>query len=124
METFTPGGVENSREGIEPEDMSLNIVRKDSLPLSIDGREWQISARDLAERHCAACHAVGKTGNSLHPAAPPFREFGRRWPIESLAEALAEGIVTGHPDMPAFSFSAAEVDDLLGWLDSIQVCGN
>lgn len=78
------------------------------------------NGQDLAVRHCAGCHALTKTGNSLHPAAPPFRTLGSRWPIETLAEALAEGIVTGHPEMPTFSFSAAEVDDLLGWLESIQ----
>ena len=28
-----------------------------------------------------------------------------RYPIEDLAESLAEGIVSGHPDMPIFVFS-------------------
>jgi hypothetical protein len=26
-----------------------------------------------------------------------------RYPLEALEEALAEGIVTGHPDMPQFA---------------------
>ena len=79
------------------------------------------AGRTLAERHCAGCHAIGRTGASPNDAAPPFRRFSARWPIESLAEALAEGIVTGHPDMPTFTFSPGEIDDFLGWLESVQV---
>lgn len=52
--------------------------------------------------HCAQCHAVGKTGDRLPKIAPPFRTLHLRYPVESLAEALAEGIVTGHPTMPEF----------------------
>ena len=36
--------------------------------------------------------------------APPFRLLPQRYPVEHLAEALAEGIVTGHPAMPQFKF--------------------
>ena len=35
--------------------------------------------------------------------APPFRILHTRYPIESIAEALAEGISTGHPSMPSSS---------------------
>lgn len=79
-----------------------------------------IAGRNLAARHCAGCHAIGRTGASPNDAAPPFRRFSSRWPVESLAEALAEGIVTGHPDMPTFTFSPGQIDDFLGWLKSIQ----
>jgi len=92
-------------------------------PLAVAGGVEEpdlFAGRNLAERHCAACHAIGRTGASPNDAAPPFRLFSSRWPIESLAEALAEGIVTGHPDMPTFTFSAGEIDDFLGWLDSVQ----
>src|SRR5262249_7203840 len=55
------------------------------------------------------CHAVGRTGASPHPAAPPFRTLSRKYKIEGLAEALAEGLSTGHPDMPEFVFAAEDV---------------
>jgi cytochrome c len=74
----------------------------------------------LAETSCAHCHAVGRSGASPIVQAPPFRYLGRKWPVENLAEALAEGIVVGHPAMPAFAFSPAEIDDFLGWLQAIQ----
>lgn len=74
----------------------------------------------LAESRCAHCHAVGRDGVSPIAAAPAFRHLGRKWPVENLAEALAEGIVVGHPAMPAFAFSPPEIDDFLGWLQAIQ----
>jgi cytochrome c len=32
----------------------------------------------LAERMCAQCHAIGKSGASTHSAAPAFRDLNRR----------------------------------------------
>lgn len=77
---------------------------------------------ELAERHCARCHAVA-SGPSPVADAPAFSGLARKWPIEYLAEALAEGIVTSHRhdvEMPEFVFSPDEIDDLLAYLDSIQ----
>ena len=73
-----------------------------------------------AERDCARCHAVGKTGASPHKQAPPFRVVGKRYPIESLEEALAEGIVSGHPDMPEFQYDPDDVGAIIAYLKSIQ----
>jgi cytochrome c len=74
----------------------------------------------LLTTNCARCHAVGRTGTSPHPEAPPFRTLSRRFKIEGLAEALAEGIFTGHPDMPEFVFEADEVGAIIDYLKSIQ----
>jgi mono/diheme cytochrome c family protein len=76
--------------------------------------------RALLERDCSACHAVGSRGASPDRAAPRFRELGRRYPIDGLAEALAEGILTGHPRMPEFRFSPGQVADIIAYLKSIQ----
>jgi mono/diheme cytochrome c family protein len=74
----------------------------------------------LLAKSCARCHAIGRTGASPHPQAPPFRTLSRKYPIEGLAEALAEGIFVGHPDMPEFVFEADEVGAILAYLASIQ----
>ena len=74
----------------------------------------------LVTRNCGGCHAVGRTGASSHPEAPPFRLLGRRYPIEALEEALGEGIFSGHPDMPEFVFSAPDVGAIVAYLKSIQ----
>ena len=76
--------------------------------------------RMLLANNCSRCHAIDRTGNSPHPQAPPFRTLGQRYPIESLAESLAEGLFTGHPDMPEFVFDVDEVRAILAYLESIQ----
>jgi cytochrome c len=74
----------------------------------------------LLTANCARCHAVGRGGASAHPEAPPFRTLSRKFKIEGLAEALAEGIFTGHPDMPEFVFEPDEVGAIIDYLKSIQ----
>jgi len=74
----------------------------------------------LLTRDCSPCHAVGATGNSPRADAPAFRTLGTRYPIEQLEEALGEGIMSGHPDMPEFKFDADEVGDIIDYLKSIQ----
>jgi cytochrome c len=74
----------------------------------------------LLRENCSRCHAVGKTGESPHPPAPPFRTLSRKYPVEDLAESLAEGIVSGHPDMPIFMFSPTDVEAIIQYLQSIQ----
>ncbi|MFN3656641.1 MAG: c-type cytochrome [Pseudolabrys sp.] len=74
----------------------------------------------LLQRNCASCHAIGRAGESAHKFAPAFRTLGQRYPIESLEEALGEGIMAGHPDMPEFKFDADDVGDIIAYLNSIQ----
>jgi cytochrome c len=74
----------------------------------------------LLTRDCGRCHAVGRTGDSPHKFAPAFRELAKRYPIESLEEALGEGIMSGHPDMPEFKFDPDEVGAIIAYLKSIQ----
>ena len=74
----------------------------------------------LVRQNCSRCHAIGKEGQSPHPPAPPFRTLGQRYPIDDLSESLAEGIVSGHPDMPIFVFSPTDVEAIIQYLKSIQ----
>lgn len=82
---------------------------------------WDVRRGEaLVVRHCAPCHAVGRSGASTHSEAPPLRTLGQRYPVEALQEALAEGMVTGHPDMPEFKFSPSDVGAVIAYLQSIQ----
>jgi len=74
----------------------------------------------LAEINCASCHAIGAEGESRHPMAPPFRTLSRNYPVDSLGEALAEGILVGHRDMPEFQLEPVQIDDLLAYIQSVQ----
>jgi cytochrome c len=73
----------------------------------------------FALTNCAQCHAIGPVGESPLKIAPPFRTLHERYPIDDLAEAFAEGIVTGHPSMPQFKLDGAQIDDLLAYLKTL-----
>lgn len=74
----------------------------------------------IAETNCGSCHAVGTSGESPAPEAPPFRTLSRNYRVDTLEEALAEGISVGHPAMPQFAFEPEDVDALVAYLQSIQ----
>jgi cytochrome c len=74
----------------------------------------------LVKENCSRCHAIGKEGDSPHPEAPPFRTLSSKYPVEDIAESLAEGIVSGHPDMPIFVFTPTDVEAIIDYLQSIQ----
>ena len=74
----------------------------------------------FARSHCARCHAIGRTGRSPFSPAPPFRTLHQRYPVETLGEALAEGINTGHPAMPEFRLEPDEIHDLLSYLKTLE----
>lgn len=74
----------------------------------------------LVEKNCARCHAVASTGRSTHPDAPPFRLLHRRYPIEDLEEALAEGISTGHPDMPEFVADPQQIGAIVAYIRTLS----
>ena len=74
----------------------------------------------LVEANCSRCHAVGLTGDSPLAKAPPFREVVTRYPPESLGEALVEGIVTGHNEMPEFVFESDQAMEIIAYLDSLK----
>jgi cytochrome c len=75
--------------------------------------------RAILEANCARCHAIGKDDASKHPEAPPFREVVKRYPPDNLAEALAEGIISGHPDMPEFVFQPPEIEAIVRYLGTL-----
>jgi cytochrome c len=74
----------------------------------------------LLARHCGACHAIGRSGDSPQKDAPALRTLGKRYPVESLEEALGEGFMAGHPEMPEFKFDADDVGAIIAYLKSIQ----
>ena len=76
--------------------------------------------KTFALTNCARCHSIDQVTPSPLQIAPPFRTLHERYPIESLAEALAEGIVTGHPTMPEFRLEPDQINDLLSFLKTLE----
>lgn len=88
-----------------PEEHQLNVQQQQGLA--------------LATSYCADCHAVGLTGDSLHPPAPKFRELYERYDVTFLEEALVEGLVA-HPDMPEFEFDVPQAQAIIEYLQTLQ----
>lgn len=74
----------------------------------------------LALTYCAKCHAIDRVSPSPLKIAPPFRTLHERYPVGMLEEALAEGIVTGHPTMPEFRFDSDQIGDFIAFLKTLE----
>ena len=49
-----------------------------------------------------------------------LRKLHLQYPVENLAEALAEGITTGHPSMPEFQLDPGQISDVIAYLKSLE----
>ncbi len=97
------------------------VVLASPVPSLADERDEAVAkGLKLVSANCARCHAVGAEGASPLEKAPPFRDIVLRYPVANLAEALAEGIVTGHPDMPEFVFEPSDIEAILAYLDTLK----
>jgi cytochrome c len=76
--------------------------------------------KTFALTNCARCHSIDKVTASPLKIAPPFRVLHTRYPIETIGEALAEGISTGHPSMPEFQLDPDQIGDLLAYLKTLE----
>ena len=56
---------------------------------------------EIARQLCGPCHAIGPTGKSPNPKAPPFRRLEARLTLEGVEDVLAEEMALGHD--PAFA---------------------
>jgi cytochrome c len=75
---------------------------------------------NFAKAHCSRCHSIDKVTPSPLRIAPPFRTLHNRYPVESLEEALGEGIVTGHQNMPQFRLEPDQIGDFIAFLKSLE----
>jgi mono/diheme cytochrome c family protein len=76
----------------------------------------QVIARGL----CSQCHAIGRTDESKHPAAPRFRILDTQTDLSKLSQRIREGLLTGHEDMPMFRFNRADADAMVAYIRSVQ----
>jgi cytochrome c len=74
----------------------------------------------IARGMCSGCHAVGRTGESPHPAAPRFRVLENQTDLSKLARRLREVLLTGHEDMPMFRFNGRDADAVVAYIRTIQ----
>jgi cytochrome c len=85
-----------------------------------DIKALEAHGKEILQAQCGRCHAVLRSGESPNAAAPAFRTLSQRYPIDGLADSLAEGLSVGHSDMPEFVFETDEIAAILAYLKSIQ----
>ncbi len=85
-----------------------------------DGSPAAATGHDIMSKNCARCHNIEATGNSPLAKAPTFRDVMKRYDASNLEEALAEGIVTGHNEMPEFTFEADQIAAIVAYLSTLQ----
>ena len=105
------------------------MIRRSLMPLAVTliiltpamaASPQEQRGKTFALNNCAKCHSVDRASPSPLKIAPPFRTLHRRYPIETIGEALAEGISTGHPTMPAFRLDPDQIGDLLAYLKTLE----
>ena len=78
------------------------------------------TGRDIAERNCASCHSIERSGESSLPEAPPLRYALVDFDIEALATDFREHIQVGNDVMPEFDFNPLQTDALMAYLLSLE----
>jgi mono/diheme cytochrome c family protein len=91
-----------------------------ALPLPAAASELTEQGQDIAQRLCAACHAIGRAERSPIPVAPAFRRMEPRVDLDQMAERLQTGIIVGHPEMPAFVLKEYEARALVAYIRSLR----
>jgi cytochrome c len=74
----------------------------------------------FARAKCSYCHSIDKVSRSPRREAPPFRTLHKQYPVETLEDALAEGMSTGHPRMPEFRLDPGQIGDFISFLKSLE----
>lgn len=76
---------------------------------------------DIALRLCASCHAIGRAERSPIPVAPSFRRMEARvGDLDALILRFQDGVIAGHPEMPAFVLTEREAKALVAYMRSLR----
>ncbi|WP_244606644.1 c-type cytochrome [Arsenicitalea aurantiaca] len=115
---FEPGSrmiFRGLRNPAEVEDVVAYLVSLET-PDQVASR----TGKALVETYCGACHATGSEDLGPHAEAPAFRDLHHRYDVGDLAEALVEGLSSGHPDMPEFEFDPDQAEAVIAYLKSLE----
>jgi mono/diheme cytochrome c family protein len=102
--------------------IALSALAIAVMPLAAAAQLSPSAQRGLtyALANCARCHSIDMVGASPFAIAPPFRDLQLRYPVESLRVSLAQGIRTGHQNMPEFRLDPGQIDDLIAYLKTLE----
>jgi mono/diheme cytochrome c family protein len=83
--------------------LMLGLVAGEARATTIDA-----AGQRFARRACAGCHAIGVSGASRNPVAPPFRVLPSRLRGHRLTAELRSISRHGHQSMPPVYMTPAE----------------
>jgi tetratricopeptide (TPR) repeat protein len=96
------------------------LKRLGAPPAMVEESERRVrEGKALVEQNCAGCHAVGAKGASPNKKAPEFRNLHARHAILALREPLSRGIAAPHDEMPKFALTAAQIDTIVAYINSL-----
>ena len=98
--------------------IALCLIMPGAAAAQMSPREQR--GQTFVRANCGTCHATDKASASPLKIAPPFRDLHRRYPVESLQEAFAEGIQTGHQNMPEFRLEPDQIGDVIAFLKTLE----
>lgn len=79
--------------------------------------------KQVAEKSCGSCHAVGAKDVSRDKFATPFRDFYRRQTNVALRAPIERAITVTHDFMPPFDLSPEQIDAIIAYIDSFVPAG-
>ena len=96
-----------------------------AAPADADARaESGLAARgrEIVTRDCSPCHSIAGSDPSPVADAPRFAALSQLYPVEYLAEALAEGIMVPHEtvEMPQYAYEPGDIGAILAHLEAVQ----
>ena len=96
------------------------LKRLGAPPAMVEESERRVrEGKALVEQNCAICHATGAKGASPNKKAPEFRNLHARHAILALREPLSRGIAAPHDEMPKFALTAAQIDTIVAYINSL-----
>ncbi len=75
---------------------------------------------EIAQKQCAACHAVALEAASPVKIAPQFRVLSRLYSAEDLETKLSDIADHGHFDMPAIQLREDEIADVAAYIAGLD----
>ena len=105
--------------------LGLGVLIGSGLAMPADAQrpentESARAGRQVAQQHCARCHAIAKRGSSPNPKAPRFPLIAERYADNNPAPVLIDGTVVRHPGMPEFRLLEYETDGLVAYIRRIS----
>ncbi|MBF9232314.1 c-type cytochrome [Microvirga alba] len=101
--------------------IALSMTLALFAPIAAEAAQGNVRrGRAIAKEYCSMCHAIGKTGASPKDGTIPFRDLHTRYPIDNLDEALGEGLVINHPDMPEITLTVPQIYDFKAFVRSLS----